>query len=96
MNEETNCYERHIYNTNDIHIKKLNMYEINTHRLYVLDDINELNYYPVINFILTSKFNSPDAQNVKFLINSKVILFKDLKFENLEDMVHGKIFYFSL
>ena len=89
-------YEKHIYSTTDIHVGKLNLREHGTTKLYVLDDINESNYYDIIKFVLINKFNSPNTNTVKFLIDCKIVLFENLKFEDLKDMEYGYIFCIML
>ena len=89
-------FEKHIYDTKEIHIGKLNLCQYNTNNLYVLDDINETNYNDIIRFILVNKFSSLDVDSVKFIINLKIILFKNLKFEDFKDIKYGYIYKFIL
>jgi hypothetical protein len=89
-------FDKHIYDNKEIHIGKLNMCQYNTTNLYVLDDINESNYNEIIRFILVNKFNSLNVDNVKFIINSKIILFKDLNFQDFKDIEYGYVYRFIL
>ena len=92
----TNNLEKHIYDTKEIHIGKINLCQYNTSNLYVLDDINESNYNEIIRYILVNKFSSLDVDNVKFIINLKIILFKNLNFQDFKDIEYGYIYKFIL
>jgi hypothetical protein len=96
MTDNIDNYECHIFDTKEIHIDKVNICDYYTKKLFVLDNIDEFNYYKIIKFILTEKFNTKNPSSVKFLIDNHTILFENLKFNDLKNMKHGYVFYVIL
>jgi len=97
MTQQSLNYEQHIYDTKECHIGKLNIRDYKNDKLIVLSGINESNYMILIKNVLTEKFCSVAPESVKFLIGSHMVLFKNLKFTDLENYIeHGYIFNIEL
>lgn len=82
----------HLNNLQTFQYGKLNLFNPVTKTSAVLSDINENNFKQIIEEALKTIFNSKDHMSVKFVIDNKLVYFKDLQFDNLKDLEHGHIF----